>query len=214
MAELLRDLKEKLQRDAQLPWRVVARKAARYAADLASAPLYLRAVDEVGRGVRTTGRPRIENLGFMHIGDDVLIRSVNVPVELCTSAYGRLVIGDGARINYGASIGATGEIRIGDRVRIGPYAMIVDSDFHDPYDRARRPAPEPVTIDDDAWIGAKASVLRGVHIGRGAIVGTSAVVTRDVPPFTVVAGIPARPLYTLDEGRFATRSGHDRPARA
>ena len=57
-------------------------------------------------------------------------------------------------------------------------------------------------IEDDVWIGAKASVLRGVRVGRGAIIGTGAVVTRDVEPFTIVAGVPARVVATLDCERF------------
>lgn len=52
------------------------------------------------------------------------------------------------------------------------------------------------------WIGAKASVLKGVRIGRGAIVGVGAVVNRDVPPFAVVAGVPARQVAALDPDRF------------
>jgi acetyltransferase-like isoleucine patch superfamily enzyme len=59
-----------------------------------------------------------------------------------------------------------------------------------------------VVIEDAVWITAKATILPGVHIGRGSVVGTSAVVVHDVPPFTVVAGIPARPVRELDPSRF------------
>jgi acetyltransferase-like isoleucine patch superfamily enzyme len=132
----------------------------------------------------------------------VLVRSVNVPVELCTGPAGTLVIGDGVRLNYGVSISAEGRVAIGARTRIGPYVMIVDSDFHDVHRRDVRPAPQPVTIGDDVWIGAKASVLRGVTIGRGAVVGTSAVVTKDVPAFAIVAGVPAKVVGQVDPARF------------
>jgi galactoside O-acetyltransferase len=55
----------------------------------------------------------------------------------------------------------------------------------------------PVEVDDDVWLGAGAVVLPGVHIGRGAVVGAGAVVTRDVPPFSIVAGVPARVVRML-----------------
>lgn len=201
-------LHRKLARDreAGLTLARIAQKSARYAFELASAPVYLRAVDEVGQGVRTLGRPRIENFGRMVIGDGTLLRSVNVPVELATGDGAELVIGRDVRLNYGVSIGVMRQVQLGDRVRVGPYAMIIDSEFHDLYDREKRATPRPVVIEDDVWIGAKASVLPGVHIGRGSVVGTAAVVTSDVPPFTVVAGVPAREVKRLDPARFVDRS--------
>lgn len=201
-ASLVRTALGKVRRDRHLGWRLVVTRGVRYAWELATARLRLRSATRVGPHARTLGRPRIENFGTLEIGGHVLIRSVNVPVELCTGPSGRLRIGDGVRVNYGTSIAATGAVTIGDRVRIGPYVMIVDTDFHDPYLRGHRPAPSPVVIEDDVWIGAKASVLKGVRVGRGAIVGVGAVVTNDVPPFTVVAGVPARPVATLDPARF------------
>ncbi|MEW6433568.1 MAG: hypothetical protein AB1730_18840 [Myxococcota bacterium] len=56
------------------------------------------------------------------------------------------------------------------------------------------PEPRPIVIDDDVWPGATSSVAPGVTIGRGSIVGVSSVVGSDVPPFTMVAGIPQRPV--------------------
>lgn len=198
----LRAVMAKVRRDRRLGWRALLGRALRYAGELATARLRLRRVDQVGPHARTLGRPRIQNLGRMTIGGHVLVRSVNVPVELCTGPEGELRIGDGVRLNYGTSIAAERSVIIGDRARIGPYVMIVDTDFHDPYHRSVRPMPVPVVIEDDVWIGAKASVLKGVRIGRGAIVGVGAVVTRDVEPFAIVAGVPARPVGALDPSRF------------
>jgi acetyltransferase-like isoleucine patch superfamily enzyme len=192
----------KLQRDRALGWHIVVGRAVRYLWELLSAPIHLRQVSQRGRHVRTLAAPRIDNQGHMVIGSNVLIRSINVPVELATSPGATLRIGDGARINYGVSIAATCSVEVGARVRIGPYVMIVDTDFHDAYERSARPAGAPISIGDDAWIGAKASVLKGVRIGRGAIVGVGAVVTRDVPAFAVVAGVPARQIGMLDSRRF------------
>jgi acetyltransferase-like isoleucine patch superfamily enzyme len=107
------------------------------------------------------------------------------------------------RLNYGVSIGAMGSVRIGDRTRIGPYVMIIDTEFHDVYDRDRMPEPRPVVIEEDVWIGAKASIMPGVTIGRGAVVGVSSVVSTNVQPHAVVVGIPAREVKKLDPSRFA-----------
>ena len=202
----LRMVLVKAGRDADLPLTVRARKGVRYLWELATARFRLRAVDKVGAHARTLGRPRIDNHGRIEMGRNVLVRSVNVPVELATGPDGIMVIGDGVRLNYGVSISAEKAVVIGHRTRIGPYAMIVDSDFHDVYNRALRPQPQSVVIGDDVWIGAKASVLRGVRIGRGAVIGTGAVVTRDVAPFTVVAGVPAKVVAHLDEALFVAEA--------
>jgi acetyltransferase-like isoleucine patch superfamily enzyme len=202
MYDLLRHALKKLQRDQHLSWQRQLGKAGRFGLDMVLAPIYLRGVTQVGAGVRAWGKPRIENFGTMYIGTKTLIRSVNVPVELCTGDGATLRIGRHCSINYGVSVGATGSITIGDRVRIGPYTMIVDTDFHDVHRRDVRPPPRPVVIEDDVWIGAKACIMPGVRIGRGSIVGTAAVVTKDVAPFTIVGGIPAKPLRTLDAKMF------------
>ena len=194
--------RDKLRRDRNLPLSTALGKAVRYAFETLLAPVHLHAVDEVGDGVRTLGRPRIDNQGRITIGSGTLLRSVNVPVELAAGPNAEIVIGSEVRLNYGVSIGAMGSIRIGDRTRIGPYVMIIDTEFHDTYDRTRRPDPRPVVIEEDVWIGAKASILPGVTIGRGAIVGVSAVVTASVPAYTVVGGVPAREIRKLDPNRF------------
>lgn len=192
----------KARRDRALPLRVVVRKGLRYVAELVLARLHLRSVDVVGAHARTYGRPRIDNNGRMELGAQVLLRSVNVPVELCTEAGALLTIGDGCRLNYGVSVAATARVQIGAHVRIGPYVMITDNDFHDVHRRGQRPPAAAVVIEDHVWIGAKASILKGVRIGRGAVVATGAVVNRDVPPFTIVAGVPARPVGRVNEDLF------------
>jgi len=181
-------------------------KGARYLVELISAKYYLRAVNVVGAHARTLALPRIINLGRMEMGRHLLIRSILVPAEIGTGHHGILRIGDGVRINYGTSIYAERDITIGHRVRIGPYTSIVDTDFHDPYDHSVVPDGTPVVIEDDVWIGARCTVLKGVRIGRGAVVGTGAIVTKDVPAFTVVAGVPAKHISALDPSRFVQES--------
>jgi len=187
-----------------MPLRVRVEKAKDFALSLATAPLYLWQVDEIGAGVRVIRRPFIRNFGHMSLGDGVVLRSTIVPVELATGPGAELVIGERCSLNYGVSIGATRSVRLGKRVRMGPYAMIIDCQFHDTYDRSKRPPPSPVVIEDDVWIGARASVMPGVHIGRGSIVGAHSLVTKDVPPFSVVGGVPAKVLSELDPAKFVT----------
>ena len=177
--------------DGNLPFPVLLTKGVEYAWSVALAPLWLRSVNRVGRGVRTIGRPRIENFGHMELGDGVVLRSVLLPLELTTGIHGRLTVGRETFINYGASIGAAGEV--------------FDTTFHDPYERTRVPEPNLVTICDDVFLGAKCSVMPGITIGEAAIVATGAVVTRDVPPFVVVAGVPAKIVQELDPTKFVRR---------
>lgn len=205
MKELFSKLLEKWQRDQSEGLTTVIAKGARYARELATAPLYLRDATSVGRGARTLARPRVENLGRLVIGKGTLIRSINVPVELAVGKGAELEIGDESFLNYGVSVGAMGSVRIGSRVRIGPYVMIIDTEFHNIYDRATMPPPRPVVIEDDVWLGAKSSILPGVTIGRGSIVGVASVVKSDVPPFTIVAGVPAREIRKLDPAQFVAR---------
>jgi acetyltransferase-like isoleucine patch superfamily enzyme len=94
-----------------------------------------------------------------------------------------------------------GGITIGDRVYTSPLVQLaaVDHVFSDP----TRPfiqqgiTAQGIVVEDDVWIGAGAIVTDGVSIGRGAVVAAGAVVTRDVPPHTVVAGVPARVVKTI-----------------
>jgi maltose O-acetyltransferase len=89
-----------------------------------------------------------------------------------------------------------GDLVLGSHVMIAPYVTItaVSHDFADP----GRPMQlqgawsKPVVIEDDVWIGTRSVILPGVRLGRGAIVGAGAVVTKDVPPYAIVGGNPAR----------------------
>ena len=124
-------------------------------------------------------------------------------------AAGKVIVGSDS-ILVGAVFMCAREITLGERVIVSYGVTIADSDFHprDPHervadaianaplgDRSQRPqvVASPVVIEDDAWIGIGAIVLKGVRIGRGARVQAGAVVTHDVAPGATVAGNPARP---------------------
>lgn len=123
----------------------------------------------------------------------------------------RITIGDRVSINYDCHIGCVNEITIGNDVLLASRVYISDhshgsQDYHDidlPPSARKVFSKGPVVIEDGAWIGEGASILPGVRIGRHAVVGANAVVTRDVPPYTIVGGVPARVLKTLPPGERA-----------
>lgn len=127
---------------------------------------------------------------------------------------GQIVIGDWCYVGEGTRIWSAQLVEIGNRVMLSHNVNILDNLTHPLSSRLRHQhfrhiatvghpksidlGERPVRICDDAWIAAGASVLRGVTVGRGAIVGAGAIVTKDVEPWTVVGGNPARVIRHLD----------------
>ena len=88
---------------------------------------------------------------------------------------------------------------IGDRVSIGPEVLVI-TDSSPNNSRLLKAFPlvsKNVTIENDAWIGARVTILPGVTIGRGSIIGTGSVVLKNVPEFTIVAGVPAKEIKKI-----------------
>ena len=101
-------------------------------------------------------------------------------------------IGKRVFINAGCQFQDQGGITIGDDVLVGPQTIIATLN-HDPDPEKRGGMiPKSVVVCDKVWLGARVTICPGVTIGEGAIVGAGAVVTNDVPPRTVVAGVPAK----------------------
>lgn len=111
-------------------------------------------------------------------------------------------IGRDSLIGEYSVIRGQGGVSLGDRVYTSPFTQIiaVNHVFDDPTRSfvEQGITAQGIVIEDDVWLGASAIITDGVRIGRGAVVAAGAVVTTDVPPHTVVAGVPARPLRTID----------------
>lgn len=163
---------------------------------LLHAQISLRRCNTLPWSVRLIGRVKIVNYHRIELGHRVRLDGGTVPIEL-VSIGGPITIGDGSFVNYGASISAHSGVSIGRDVLIGNYAMIMDSDYHDLHDRTKPGLTAPIVLEDDCWIGARAIVLKGVRVGRGAVVAAGSVVTKDVPARTLVAGMPAKVVRTL-----------------
>jgi acetyltransferase-like isoleucine patch superfamily enzyme len=115
-------------------------------------------------------------------------------------SFSSMEIGSDVFIGAGARFSSEKTITIGNKVLIGPGVTVMGGDHNTGvvgsymFDvRAKRPEDDmDVVIDDDVWIGACAVILKGTRIHRGAVVAAGAVVTRDVPAYSIVAGVPAR----------------------
>jgi maltose O-acetyltransferase len=105
----------------------------------------------------------------------------------------KIKVGRDAVINTGCLLDGRRGIVIGDNVTISWDACILTLQ-HDPDDAMFSTVGAPVRIEDYAWIATRAIIMPGVRVGKGAIVGANAVVTKDVDDFTIVAGNPARPI--------------------
>lgn len=113
---------------------------------------------------------------------------------------GQLEVGHQTMINGLTKVLVNSGVRIGSGCNISWNVQILDTDFHSVYvDGKALPRTAPIDIGDRVWIGTNALVLKGVTIGDGAVVAAGSVVTRDVPPKTLVAGVPAKPVRQIED---------------
>ncbi|MDD8044110.1 MAG: acyltransferase [Verrucomicrobiota bacterium] len=141
--------------------------------------------------------------GKISISDNCEINGVLIAKE-----RGQISIGKYTTIRYGTKVLSVNRIQIGNCVIISNNVTIYDNNTHpvDPEIREKmsrsgfygdlwepkHSSSAPIIIDDNVWIGERANILKGVKIGRGAIVGMASTVTSDVPEYSIVAGNPAR----------------------
>lgn len=144
------------------------------------------------RGVRIGSHTSIDRNLWLHCG--------GTPGDY---DHGYFEIGEHSFIGCNAVMGAGGGIRIGNHVLIG-QSVNIHAESHRFADPARLIREQGVSyrgivVEDDVWIGSRATIVDGVTIGRGAVIGAGAVVTCSVAPYVIVAGVPARAIGTRGE---------------
>ena len=111
-----------------------------------------------------------------------------------------VTIGSGVTVMNGALMMAAGGITIEDKVLIAANVKLITNN-HDPYERDILTC-RPILIKEGAWVGAGATILPGVTVGKYAIVGSDSVVTKDIPDYAVAGGTPAKVIKYLDPAKF------------
>ena len=145
---------------------------------------------------------------YIFIGDDTCLGAHNI-LGCWVNYHGKrhnatIIIGNHCRISDYVQISSCEKVIIGDNALIGRFVYISDNNHGDTSIEALRLPPSerelsikgPVIIGKNVWIGDKATILSGVNVGEGSVIAANAVVTHDVPPYTVVGGIPARVIKT------------------
>lgn len=151
--------------------------------------------EKLGRRCGVEPGVRISSHCKVTLGDRVVLRR-----GVLVGGSGQLHIGSGTAINEQVIIAATISVTIGTNCMLAPRVYVLDVD----HDYGSRDIPickqgyrnAPVEIGDDVWIGTQAVILKGVRIGTGAIIAANSVVTRNVEPYTIVGGAPAKFIKT------------------
>jgi acetyltransferase-like isoleucine patch superfamily enzyme len=148
----------------------------------------------VHHSTRTGFHTRIQSIG----GGKIKIgRHCNILDYASLITYGgNIEIGDNVSIHHNCMLNGTGGIKIGNDVRIAAHVVMLSADhvFKDRNVPIRLQEIElkEITVGDDVWIGANATILGGIDIGKGCVIGAGSVVTRSIPEYSVAVGVPAR----------------------
>lgn len=152
-----------------------------------------RMLFEGGGTLRLSGSFRIESGSRITVHAGALLIMDGVWIDNDSTlllSENDATIGPNVYLGTGTYIDARGGLTIGSETKIGPRTTIIAFNHalvHEEPDTAKG-----IVIGDKVWIGAKATILDGVTIGNGAVIAAGAVVNRDVPPYTLVGGVPAR----------------------
>ncbi len=144
-------------------------------------------------------RTLLYRLGGIEIGKATLLCG-HVEIAGPDAVQKRLKIGTWSQITGPLYVDACASVTIGDGVFIGHHVLLITTNHEigPPHQRCGLWKPLPIVIENGAWIGANVTVLPGVTIGQGAVVAAGALVTKDVPPNTLVGGVPAKPMRQLE----------------
>jgi acetyltransferase-like isoleucine patch superfamily enzyme len=136
---------------------------------------------------------RLTENSYLEIGSDCVIQDY-VFFQL-TKPHPKVIIGNGVVIGRNNVIASKSSIIIGDNTIIGPFVQIIDHSHgfkNNEVIKNQNATFGNIVIEEGCWIGSGAKILKGITIGKGAIIGANSVVTKDVPPMAVVGGVPAK----------------------
>ena len=144
---------------------------------------------------------------FYRILDELFYHQIGegstVSTQLTVVAPQNVRIGKSVYVMNGVLLMASGGIIIEDYALVAAHAKIISND-HDPYFRPALTC-KPVIIKEGAWIGAGAAIMKGVTVGKYAIIGSNSVVTKDIPDYAVAVGVPAKVIKYLDPNKFSNK---------
>lgn len=180
-----------------------ARRHADAAKLAANTAYHLRGMTH-GQWAKVYGHPRLE-CSDMTVGDHFRVVSGHRRTLLC--GWGKVTFGDRCFVNAGTILFSVLEVTIGNDVALANEVYILDSNSHGT--EGRNPYDAPVRIGDGTWVGARAVILPGVTIGKRVVVGAGAVVSRDVPDDSIVAGNPGVVTRKLDYPAHCQRAWCD-----
>ena len=152
----------------------------------------------------------------IHLGKNITMVGANgFRTNLTTVNFGghegHIKIGDNVLVMNGVRISSAKEIIIGDNCMLANFCYIMDSDWHDIYDRNISPGKSSsVILENNVWVGDSAIICKGVRIGENSVIGAGSVVREDVPPNAVVIGNPAKVVKYLDPERIVKLGDRDK----
>lgn len=170
-------------------------------------PFNTSCLGSIGKNSVVTDPLSVLKPEYIHVGADTLVRA-HARLDCWDSYEGEklfpnLTIGDNVNIGFYFSAHCTDTLFIGNNVLISSFVLLTTQNhgMNPESDRSYQRQPlisKPIRICDGVWIGEKVSVMPGVTIGEKSIIGANSVVTRDVPPYCIAAGNPARVIKTYD----------------
>ena len=154
---------------------------------------------EIGRHILVFGGQNEQNRGLVFGVNCVIYDYCKFMIDHASPESG-IVIGNRVALNYGVYIDGSGGVEIDDDAMLAPNVVIISSshNYHDIHTLISQSGKtfDPVRIGKNVWIGSNVTILAGAIIGDGAVVGAGAVVRGQIPPNTVVGGVPARIIKT------------------
>lgn len=159
----------------------------------------------IGRKVSVGRDPQFYGIAGFNIGDNVNIgRRARLETHRTERGQAQLTIGSGTHIGNDFHAGAALRVLIGRHCVFASGCTVLDHDhdFSNPFDShqvSEGVLAEPTVIEDGVFLGERTTVLKGVRIGNGCVIAAHSVVTRDLPPLTMAAGAPARPIRAWNE---------------